>query len=191
MEVTMTLEVEIFGRNMEITERIQDYVDKKVSKLDRYLNNIEEARVDLAYVKTARSATDRQVAQITIRGKGYILRSEERSDDIFSALDTALTKMQRQISRFKGKRYRGRRDGRTVADFVEETTDEEIEEVEPRVVRRKQFLLYPMDELEAIEQMSLLGHEDFFVFFNANTNGVNVLYKRRDGNYGLIEPEIV
>lgn len=186
----MTLEVEIFGRNMEITERIQDYVDKKVSKLDRYLNNIEEARVDLAYVKTARSATDRQVAQITIRGKGYILRSEERADDIFSALDTALTKMQRQISRYKGKKYRGRRNGRTVADFVEETTDEEIEEVEPRVVRRKQFLLYPMDEQEAIEQMSLLGHEDFFVFFNANTNGVNVLYKRRDGNYGLIEPEI-
>jgi putative sigma-54 modulation protein len=186
----MALDVEIFGRNMEITERIQEYVDKKVSKLDRYLNNIEEARVDLAYVKTARNATDRQVAQITIRGKGYILRSEERADDIFSALDTALSKMQRQISRYKGKRYRGRGDGRTVADFIEESAEEDYDDVEPRIVRRKQFLLYPMDELEAIEQMSLLGHEDFFVFYNANTNGVNVLYKRRDGSYGLIEPEI-
>lgn len=186
----MTLDVEIFGRNMEITERIQEYVEKKVSKLDRYLNNIEEARVDLAYVKTARSATDRQVAQITIRGKGYILRSEERADDIFSALDTALSKMQRQISRYKGKRHRGRGDGRTVADFIEESTEEDIDDMEPRIVRRKQFLLYPMDENEAIEQMSLLGHEDFFVFYNANTDGVNVLYKRRDGSYGLIEPEI-
>ena len=186
----MTLEVEIFGRNIEITERIQDYVDKKVSKLDRYLNNIEEARVDLADVKTARSAPARQVAQITIRGKGYILRSEERSDDIFSALDTALSKMQRRISRYKGKRYRGRGDGRTVADFIEATIEEEVEEDAPRIVRRKQFLLFPMDEQEAIEQMSLLGHEDFFVFYNPNTNGVNVLYKRRDGSYGLIEPEI-
>jgi putative sigma-54 modulation protein len=186
----MALEVEIFGRNIEITERIQDYVEKKVSKLDRYLNNIEEARVDLAYAKTARSATDRQVAQITIRGKGFILRSEERADDIFAALDSAISKMQRQISRYKGKRYRGRGDGKTVAEFIEEAYEEETEEFEPKIVRRKQFLLYPMDEQEAIEQMTLLGHEDFFVFYNASTNGVNILYKRRDGSYGLIEPEI-
>jgi putative sigma-54 modulation protein len=186
----MALEVEIFGRNLEITDRLRDYVEKKVSKLDRYLNSIEEARVDLAFVKSARSATDRQVAQITIRGKGYILRSEERADDIFAALDSALSKMQRRISRYKGKRYRGRGDGRTVADVVESSVTEETEEVEPRVVRRKQFLLYPMDEQEAIEQMSLLGHEDFFVFYNIKSNGINVLYKRRDGSYGLIEPEI-
>jgi len=186
----MALEVEISGRNIEITERLRDYVEKKVSKLDRYLSNIEEARVDLAFVKTARSATDRQVAQITIRGKGYILRSEERADDIFTALDSALSKMQRRISRYKGKRYRGRGDGRTVADLVESTVAVETEEVEPQIVRRKQFLLFPMDEQEAIDQMSLLGHEDFFVFYNVNTNGINVLYKRRDGSYGLIEPEI-
>ena len=68
--------------------------------------------------------------------------------------------------------------------------DEEAEDVEAKIVRRKQFLLHPMDEQEAIEQMSLLGHEDFFVFYNVKTNGVNVLYKRRDGSYGLIEPEI-
>ena len=186
----MTLEVEVFGRNLEISERIQDYVEKKVSKLDRYLSDIEEARVDLAYVKSARSATDRQVAQITIRGRGFILRSEERSDDIFTAFDSALSKMQRRISRYKGKRYRGRGDGKTVAELVEPQLGEEIEESEPMIVRRKQFLLHPMDEQEAIEQMSLLGHEDFFVFYNAQTHSVNVLYKRRDGSYGLIEPEI-
>ena len=86
----MTLEVDIYGRNMEITERIEEYVDKKVSKLDRYISNIDQARVDLAYAKSARNATDRHVAQITITGKGYILRAEERADDIFAAFDAAL-----------------------------------------------------------------------------------------------------
>jgi len=186
----MTLEVDVYGRNFEVTDRIHEYVDKKVSKLDRYLGNIEEARVDLSYVKTARSATDRQVAQITIRGKGYILRSEERSDDIFAALDAALAKIQRQIERFKGKHYRGQGDRTSASDFTQESIPEEIEEEVPQIVRRKRFPLYPMDEQEAIEQMDLLGHEAFFVFFNANTNAVNVLYKRRDGKYGLIEPEI-
>lgn len=185
----MTLEVEIYGRNIEITERIDEYVTKKVSKLDRYLNSIEDARVDLAYVKSARSAADRQVAQITIRGKGYILRAEERSDDIFTAFDSSLSKMQRRIERYKGKRYRGRGDGRSLIDILPEEVLEE-EESGPVIVRRKRFLLTPMDEIEAIEQMELLGHETFFIFFNANTNNVNVLYKRRDGDYGLIEPEI-
>jgi putative sigma-54 modulation protein len=186
----MTLEVEIYGRNLEITERIQDYVDKKVSKLDRFLSNIEEARVDLAFVKSARNAKDRQVAQITIQGRGYILRVEERADDIFTAIDSASSKIQRRISRYKGKRYRGRGDGKTVLDYVEESTGEEQLEEAPPIVRRKHFMLYPMNEEEAIEQMALLGHEDFFVFYNGQTNIINVLYKRRDGNYGLIEPEI-
>lgn len=188
----MSLDVEIYVRNMEVTDRIQDYVTKKVSKLDRYLPNIDEARVDLAFVKSARSASDRHVAQITIRGKGFILRAEERSDDIFSALDSSLDKMQRRIERYKGKRARGRGDGRTAADvapFIPEV-DEETGELLPAIVRRKRFMLVPMIEEEALEQMMLLGHENFFVFFNANTNSVNVLYRRRDGMYGLIEPEI-
>jgi len=188
----MTLEVEIYGRNIEVTDRIQEYVNKKVSKLDRYLSGIEEARVDLAYVKSARSAGDRQVAQLTVRGKGFILRSEERADDIFAALDTALDKMQRRIERYKGKHYRGRGDGKTAAEFVLPPMEEEEESTEssPIIARRKKFMLVPMSETEAIEQMSLLGHENFFVFFNANSNAINVLYRRRDGNYGLIEPEL-
>jgi putative sigma-54 modulation protein len=187
----MTLEVDIYGRNMDITERIEEYVDKKVSKLDRYLSNIDQVRVDLAYAKSARSATDRHVAQITITGKGYILRAEERADDIFAAFDAALSKMQRRIERYKGKRYRGRGDGRSVTEFA--TPPEDIDEeadTEPIIARRKKFFITPMDELEAVEQMRLLGHEEFFVFFNANTNAINVLYKRRDDTYGLIEPEI-
>lgn len=186
----MALEVEIFGRNMEVTDRIHDYVTKKIFRLDRYLNGIEEARVDLAYSKSARSAADRQVAQITVRGKGFILRSEERADDIFAAFDTAMDKMQRRIERYKGKRYRRRGDGRTASEVVPIMPAEEEEEEEYIIVRRKSFPVAPMDEMEAIEQMSLLGHENFFVFFNVETNAVSILYKRRDGNYGLIEPEI-
>lgn len=186
----MALEIDISGRNMEVTDHIQDYVTKKVSKLDRYLSGIEEARVDLAYVKSARSAADRQVAQITVRGKGFVLRSEERADDIFAALDTALDKMQRRIERFKGKHYRGRGDGRSMTEATIVEEEETTGDLGPVIVRRKQFRLAPMDELEALEQMSLLGHETFFVFYNANTNTINVLYRRRDGTYGLIEPEI-
>jgi putative sigma-54 modulation protein len=187
----MAFEVEIYGRNMEVTERINDYVTKKITRLDRYLPGIDEARIDLSYSKSARNATDRQVAQITVRGKGFILRSEERADDIFAALDTALDKMQRQIERYKGRRYRGRGDGKSAAEVAPlPVVDEESGEIGPAIIRRKQFMLTPMSELEAIEQMLLLGHENFFIFYNANSNAINVLYRRRDGNYGLIEPQI-
>jgi putative sigma-54 modulation protein len=186
----MTFHIDITGRNMEVTDRLNEYVTKKVSKLNRYLNDIDEAHVDLAYAKSARSAADRQVAQLTIRGKGFILRSEERADDIYAALDSALEKMQRRIERYKGKRNRGRGDGRSAAEVVPMPEIEEEESEEPVIVRRKHFIVSPMDESEAIEQMSLLGHEDFFVFFNTATESINVLYRRRDGTYGLIEPEI-
>jgi putative sigma-54 modulation protein len=188
----MTLDVEIYGRNMEITDRISDYVEKKVSKLDRYLSGIEEARVDLSYIQSARSASDRHVAQITVSGKGFILRAEERSDDIIAAIDVALDKIQRRIERYKGKRYRGRGDGRSASEVVVSPIEDEEEsgDLGPAIVRRKHFMLSPMDEFEALEQMELLGHQSFFIFFNANTNKINVLYRRRDGNFGLIEPEI-
>ncbi len=193
----MTLEVAIFPKNLELTDRINGYVNKKISKLDRFLNDIEDTRVDLAYIKSARNPSDRQVAQITIRGRGYILRTEERSDDIFTAVDLALDKMQRKIERFKGKRARGRGDGTPAAEVapeapvaVEETAAEAAVEEAPVIARRKTFSLVPMDEVEALEQMNRLGHENFFVFYNANTNSVNVLYHRRDGTYGLIEPTL-
>ena len=189
----MTVEVAVYGRNLDVTDRLYDYVTKKVSRLDRFLNGIDEARVDLSYVKSARSASDRQVAQITLRGKGFILRSEERADDIFAALDVAIDKIQRQIERYKGKRNRGRGDGKTLAEVSLEVDDlelEEFEEGEPYIARRKKFLLIPMDEREALEQMDLLGHQNFFVYYDINQNSVNVLYTRRDGTYGLIETEV-
>ena len=185
----MAQKYEITAKNMEVTDRIKEYVEKKISRLDRMLTDIDDTRVDLAYLKSARSAADRQVAQITIRGKGYILRTEERDADLFAAFDVALDKMQRQIERYKGKRNRGRGDGLSASEVVPEAPVE-VEPRMPGIVRRKSFTLVPMDENEAIEQMALLEHEDFFVFYNVTTNAINILYKRRDGNFGIIEPQI-
>jgi len=191
MEANMTVKIDIFTKNLELTDRLNDYVVKKVEKLEKFLDEVDECRVDLSHVKTARNANDRHVAQLTLRGKGFILRSEERSDSIFSAVDAALDKMRRQIRRYKGKRDRGRGDGQTIAEAIDVAypVETEIEE-EPQIVRRKRFPLVPMNELEAVEQMKLLGHENFFVFYNANTSEFNVLYKRRDDTYGIIIPEI-
>jgi putative sigma-54 modulation protein len=193
----MSVSVTIHGRDVDIKPRLQEYVEKKVGKLDRYLSVIREARMDLTELKSARSASDRYVAQLTIPLKGTVLRAEERHNDVFAAIDAVLDKMNRQIERYKGKRWRGRGDGMEAAQVAAEPEEEEAapmteadEEAPTMVVRRKHFLLTPMNEAEAIEQMHLVGHDNFFVFFNADTNRINVLYRRRDGNLGLIDPEV-
>lgn len=182
----------IFGKDIEVTDRINDYVTGKLAKIDRFITDYDEVRVDLDQQKSARSAADRYVAQITIRGKGYILRTEERADDLSVAFDAAMDKIVRQIERFKGKRARGRGDGSSVATAIPAEMDHAIDlDIEEDVIsRRKHFQMQPMSELEAVEQMQLSGHDNFFIFYNADTHAVNVLYKRYDGTYGLIEPEI-
>jgi putative sigma-54 modulation protein len=187
----MTVRVAIKVRNLELNDRLKDYVTKKAGRLDRYLDAIDSVQVELAYLESARSAADRQVAQVTARGKGLLLRAEERSDDIFASIDAVVDKVERQAARYKGKRWRNRGDGRSAAQAAPDPPDEGSPEADTReIVRRKRTPLHPMDESEALEQMSLLGHEDFFLFLNTATNQVNVLYRRRDGGYGLIEPEI-
>jgi len=185
----MDQKVEIAVKNMELTDRIKEYIEKKIPRLERLLPSIENTKFDLSHVKSARSREDREVAQITLTGKGYILRTEERDADMLTAIDSATDKMQRQIERFKGKRSRGRGDGTPASEVV--VPQPEYQEAQPAaIVRRKSFTLIPMDENEAVEQMELVAHEDFFIFYNVNTNSINVLYKRRDGNLGLIEPKI-
>ncbi|MDW8226663.1 MAG: ribosome-associated translation inhibitor RaiA, partial [Anaerolineales bacterium] len=152
----MAVQVEIFSHNTEINDGVREYVNKKASKLDRYLSELENVRVELSYIKSARSASDRNVAQITARGRRALLRAEERAEDLLTAFDRALDKMQRQIERYKGKRAIGRGDGRSAADVVPH--EEEIVEEPPVIVRRKKFDLVPMSEAEALEQMKLLGH---------------------------------
>jgi len=188
----MSVKIDIFTKNLELNDRLNDYVLKKVGKLEKFLDEVDECRVDLSHTRTARNANDRHVAQLTLRGRGFILRSEERSDSMFSAVDAAVDKMRRQIRRYKGKRDRGRGDGQTIAEAIDVVYPDEIEpeEDQPVIARRKRFMLAPMDEQEAVEQMKLLGHENFFLFYNANTSEFNVLYRRRDGTYGIIIPEI-
>ncbi len=184
------MELMIHGRNMEITPRLRSYVERKVGRLDRYLPDIAEIRVDLADEKANRMGKN-QVAQITLRhDRGTILRAEERTSDVFAAVDTVVDKMYRQIERYKGKRRR--REGAEHNSFAGYETAIQLAEDEFEqgdVIRRKLFSVEPMHEEEAIEQMDLLGH-DFFVFVNADTESVNVLYRRRDGNYGLLEPDL-
>jgi len=188
----MANKVETVARNMRLTDNTREYVEKKAAKLERHLPGIDEIRIELNHAKTARSATDRQVAQITVRGKGFILRTEERSDDLHGAFDIALEKIQRQIDRYKGKHYHGRGDGRSAADVMEteEMLVDDTGELLPLIARRKKFIIIPMNEDEAVEQMRLLGHDNFFVFFNAEKNSIQVLYRRRNGSYGLIEPVV-
>lgn len=187
----MANNIEVQARNMRMTDNTREYVEKKAAKLERYLQEIDETRIELSHSKAARNANDRQVAQITIRGKGFILRTEERADDLHAAFDSAFDKMQRQIERYKGKHYRGRGDGRSAAEvFEEDWPVDETGELLPLIAKRKKFVMMPMNEEEAIEQMRLLGHNNFFVFFNAEKNSVQVLYRRRNGSYGLIEPVV-
>ena len=187
----MAIQVDVQTRNIRMTDHIKNHVEKKAGKLDHYLAAIEEAYVELTYHKSARNAGDRNVAQITVRGKGLLLRTEERADEALIAFDSAIDKLQRQIDRYKGKHYHGRGDGRSASDEEENAAPaDDTGELPPLIARRKQFRIMPMDELEAVEQMKLLGHDNFFVFYNADTSKINVLYRRRDGSYGLIEPEV-
>lgn len=182
----------VHGRNVEITDWIREYVNKKVSKLERYLNQVTDARVELSHNPT-RAADDRFTAQLTIWSNGDILRAEESTSDILVSVDATVDKMAQQIRRFKGRRYQNRRrqsaavnaEAELAATMVAEE-DEEEEEV-GKIVRRKEFILQPMNEEEAVAQMELLGH-DFFVYHDVDANTVNVVYRRRDGQYGLLQP---
>lgn len=192
------MELKIHARNVDVTARLQEHVEKKVNKLDRYLPNIQEVRVDLA-IERRKQGLDQCIAQLTVRNnRGVILRSEEkRQTDIYAALDIALDKMYRQIQRYKGKRRRKGADRYAVTDAelaemeplpLEDEGEEEEEKI--AIVRRKQISLVPMSEDEAISQMELLGH-DFFIFYNADSAKIGVLYRREDGNYGVLEPEVI
>ena len=182
------MDLSIKGKNVEVTDRLNEYVEQKIGKLDRYLPAISAVWVELS-TEGARAAQDRQVCQITVRANGTILRAEERSDDMFTSIDAVLDKMYRQIARYKGKRKNRWRGAAVTVEPLpleaEETFDEEIS----NIVRTKRFRMTPMNPDEAVEQMELLGH-DFFVFYDADEGQVNVIYRRKDGDYGLLQPEL-
>lgn len=175
----------ISGKNLEVSDWLKEYIEKKIGKLDRYLPALNEARVELALENT-KNMKKSQVVQVTLRSNGTIMRGEERSSDFTVAIDTVAEKLYKQIERYKGKRYRGRTQSEQATQLPE--TESSIQAETPRIVRVKRFRTPPMTAEEAIEQMELLGH-NFFVFANREHGKINVLYRRNDGNYGLIEPE--
>ncbi len=166
-----------------MSDGLKDYVEKKVGKLDRYLPTLTEARVELALEKT-KNAKQSQVVQVTLRTNGTILRGEERSSDFGAAIDTVVDKLHKQIERYKTKHSHTR-----AAATPETATTAAVAPTEVRIVRKKRFHILPMTEEEAIEQMELLGH-NFFLFADRKDGKLNVVYRRNDGDYGLIEPEI-
>jgi len=174
----------IKGKGIEVSDSLREYVEKKIGTLDRYLPDLDEARVELS-AQSARNSSHRQVVQVTMRNNGTILRAEQRDSDMFAAIDGVRDKLQRQIKRFKERSVRVK--ARAQAAALEQELLPE-EEVFPRIVRTKRFTASAMTPEEAIEQMELLGH-DFFVFYNLTESALNVLYRRRDGNYGLLQPE--
>ncbi|MFH1184275.1 MAG: ribosome-associated translation inhibitor RaiA [Chloroflexota bacterium] len=187
----MTARVEVQVRNLHLSDRMKQHVQERAGRLDHYLPAIEHVDVELSHHASARQADDRNVAQITARGKGLTLRGEQRASEILAAFDAGVDMVRKQIERYKGRHYRGRGTGQSAAEVAESPTPaDDTDRLPPIVARRKQFRILPMDELEAVEQMSLLGHETFFVFYNANTSRIAVLYRRRDGSYGLLEPEV-
>lgn len=187
----MTLSINV--HNFELTPRLQNYVEKKTVRLDRYMPSLMETTVDLSE-QNARNSEERQIAQITVRDRhGTILRAEERSNDIFAAVDAVVDKMYRQISRYRGKLKQRQRRGGDLGDELLNAEPLPIEvaaaDEDGKIVRNKHFSMRPMTLDEAIDQMDLLGH-DFFVFFNGDEEAINVLYKRRDGNYGVLQPDM-
>jgi putative sigma-54 modulation protein len=171
--------VQIFltGRNLEITAALRRHAEEKVGRLQKYLEKITSAHIVLSLQKY------RQIAEVTLRVRDLTIRGEESTEDLYASIDRVVEKLERQLQKYKGKILSyGDRGGRPL-DMAASRQEEG-----PRVVKTKRFAMKPMSPDEAVLQMDLLGH-NFYVFRNALTDEVNVVYRRHEGNYGLIEPE--
>lgn len=174
----------IRGQHIEVTEALRDFVEKKLSRLEKYF----EAPITSEISVTLHAIKGKHSVEVTIPLQGVVLRAEEKSDDMYASIDEVVDKLERQIRKFKTKVNRKfRTDGGIRTLFKDEPSAARVEDEDDlELVRTKKFTLKPMDVEEAILQMNLIGHT-FFVFANAITREVNVVYKRSDGRYGLIE----
>lgn len=184
------LDFNIRGENVEVTPAIREYVEKKVEKLERYFSEGVDAT---AHVNLKVYSDKQTKVEITIPMKNLTLRAEERHNDMYAAVDLIVDKLERQIRKYKTRVNRKSRDREGVGAYfkaIEDNGNTQSPQVEDDnefdVVRTKQFDLKPMDQEEAILQMNMLGH-NFFIFTDAESDGTNIVYKRKDGKYGLIE----
>ncbi|MDY6910981.1 MAG: ribosome-associated translation inhibitor RaiA [Chloroflexota bacterium] len=188
------MDLVIKGKNIDVPENAKEYINKKAGKLDRHLQDISKAKVEISEEKT-RSKDNRYIVEVTIDTQGTFLRGEQRGPDIFSAADAVADMMDRQIRRYK-ERLQGKKrritplkEAAPVADIEDADTDQDEDESEGTLIKVKHFPIKPMSIEKAMDQMDWLGH-DFFFFFNAESEKFNVLYRRRRGDFGLIEPEM-
>ena len=172
------------GKHIEVTDAMRNYIEKRLNKIDRHFDHILEVIVTLSVEK------NRQIVEATLQASKALIRAEEETDDMYASIDKVVDKLERQIQKYKEKYFQKPHPGSGRKGLVNEGVN--VEDSEPdrivKIVKTKRFAIKPMSVEEAAMQMDLLGH-NFFVFANDNTNKVNVLYKRRDGNFGLIEPE--
>jgi putative sigma-54 modulation protein len=179
------MRLQVKGKNVEVSESIRIYAEEKLSRLERQLADPTRVELELAVEKNP-SIADNHVAEATIWTKGPVLRAKEASTDMRASIDLLADKLERQVTRYRQKRRRRnhRGDGPTPKPSVPVALDEERG---PRIVKMKQFVVRAMTPEEAVLELELVGH-DFFVFRNGDTDEINVVYRRRDGGYGLIEP---
>ena len=177
--------LQIYTRNIELTERLRDYVEAKVAKFERFLPSLETIRVDLSE-SNARDSSRRMVAQITINVPKAILRAEERAGDIFAAIDAVMDKMYRRVDRYKGRKKTKRRAAPLTSESLEIAAVEDVEEA-PHIVRVKEFEVNSITPEEAIEQMELLDHL-FYIYLDGNDGRLSVIYRREAGDYGVLKP---
>lgn len=176
------MEIIIHGDKIKITDAMRDYVEEKLEKLEKYLESSENVRANVI-VKVKNYD---QTIEITIPLKSFILRSEETQEDFYAAVDKTIDKLERQIRKNKTKLMS--KQNKPSYDFNFSFMEEDEEEEDQRVLKRKSVEVKPMDEEEAILQMELLGHQ-FYMFKDADTDKYAVVYKRKDGHYGIIESE--
>ncbi|MDO4564520.1 MAG: ribosome-associated translation inhibitor RaiA [Clostridia bacterium] len=172
------MRITISGKNLEVSEYMREVAVKKLSKLERYFPQDTEVHVTLSVER------NRHIVEVTIPHEGRIIRGEEISGDMYASMDNVLDKLEKQIVKHRTSLKKGLR---TDAFTQEPEYFEDEDDKTPQIVRVKRFDIKPMSEEEAMLQLELLGHS-FYVFLNSDTNAMNVLYVRKDGNYGLIEP---
>ncbi|MDD2352774.1 MAG: ribosome-associated translation inhibitor RaiA [Candidatus Caldatribacteriota bacterium] len=182
------MKLTIKSRNFEVTDTVEEYVKKKMEKLNKYFDQIMDATAMVSAEK------NRQIFEVTLQAKKAIIRAEEESNNIYTSIDRVVEKLERQIKKYKSKLYSksiGEQNKSMDAQLLQDKKDEvaSIEDEDIKIVKTKKFVIKPMTSEEASLQMELLGH-NFFVFNNEATDQINVIYKRKDGNFGLIEPEV-
>ena len=180
------MRLHVKGKNVEVSESIRLYAEEKMRKLDRQLHELTEVELELSVEKNPSIAAN-QVAEATVRTKGPTLRVTEASTDMKASIDQLTEKLLRQVQNYRGKRRDRQVRGNGIPPGGPMSIPDE-EDTGEQIVKTKQFAMKPMSAEEAVLQLELVGH-DFFVFRNAESGDVNVIYRRKDGGYGLIEPQ--